>query len=451
MSVPENSLLGDAPPLVTVRPPGAASRTWLTRASRTAVPMGPSRTSLPKRRIAADVPADTVVFATARGSNVVDVDGNRYVDLVAGFGSMLLGHGHPSILRVLELQSARLLQALGDVYPSDAKIALMERLAALYPKPNGRVLLGQSGADSVTAALKTAMLVTGKPGVVAFRGAYHGLSYAPLSVCGLRESYRAPFAEQLSAHAAFIDFPSDEASAARVLEDARAAFSKSDAGAVIVEPVLGRGGCVVPPPGFLASLAEIARERGALFIADEIWTGLGRAGSMLRTGSEGVVADLICLGKGLGGGLPMSACIGSDEVMSAWRRDPEVVHTATFAGAPLAAATAIATLDVLSREKLVQRSRDVGAIFLDALRTALSGIAGVEAVRGAGLMIGVDLGPKPGAASHVMKRLLERGYLVSTGGGGREVVVLTPPLTISEARLMEFVPVLADVLGGFSA
>ena len=307
--------------------------------------------------ITADVPAGTVVFATGKGSNVIDVDGNRYVDLAAGFGALLLGHGHPNVLRVLELASARLLQALGDVHPSDAKIALSERLVALYPEPGARVILGQSGADAVTAALKTAVLATEKPGVVAFRGAYHGLSYAPLSVSALRDGYRAPFSEQLNPHVTFLDFPSDEPSGERTLDEARAALSNGSVGAVVIEPVLGRGGCIVPPSGFLAMLATLARESGALFIADEIWTGLGRSGSMLRSTAEGVLPDVVCLGKGLGGGLPISACIGSGSVMSAWRREPEVVHTSTFAGAPLAAATAIATLDVLSRERLARSER----------------------------------------------------------------------------------------------
>jgi 4-aminobutyrate aminotransferase/(S)-3-amino-2-methylpropionate transaminase len=413
--------------------------------------MGPPRPTPARSGIAADVPPGAVVFSTAKGSNVVDVDQNVYVDLVAGFGSMLIGHGHGSILRVLELQSARLLQALGDVYPSDAKIALMERLASLHPEPGARVIVGQTGADAVTAALKTAVLATGRPGVLAFRGAYHGLSYGPLAACGLRDSYRAPFAEQLNARVSFVTYPADDVAAAQVLDEARGLLAPGEIGAVLVEPILGRGGVVVPPAGFLASLAQLAREKGALLILDEIWTGLGRAGSMLRSVVDGVVPDVVCLGKGLGGGLPVSACIGTEAVMLAWRREPEVVHTSTFAGAPLACAAAIATLDVLSRERLVARSAEVGARFRDALRAALEGVRGVAAVRGEGLMIGIDLGPRPGVASQAMLRLLERGYLVSTGGGGREVVVLTPPLNIAEPLLTEFVPAAREVLRGLGA
>src|SRR5207244_1225552 len=133
----------------------------------------------------------------------------------------------------------------------DAKVALTERLSALHPEPGARVILGQSGADAVTAALKTAVLATGKAGLVAFRGAYHGLSYAPLSACGLREGYRAPFAAQLSPHTHFVEYPSDEASAARSLEEVSGVLVKGDVGAVLVEPILGRGGCIAPPAGYL--------------------------------------------------------------------------------------------------------------------------------------------------------------------------------------------------------
>jgi 4-aminobutyrate aminotransferase/(S)-3-amino-2-methylpropionate transaminase len=172
---------------------------------------------------------------------------------------------------------------------------------------------------------------------------------------------------------------------------------------------------------------------------------------MLRVSDEGVVPDVLCLGKGLGGGLPISACIGKDSVMRAWRRDAEVVQTSTFAGAPLACATAIATLDTLSRDGLCARSRDVGNRFRAELAEALSRSPANVQVRGDGLMIGVDLGGGPGSASIAAQRLLERGYIASTGGGGREVLVLTPPLNISEPLLLGAISELAAVLDGPSA
>lgn len=391
-------------------------------------------------------PPGGIVYAVGRGSNVTDVDGNRYVDLAGGFGALLLGHLHPSVRRVVALQSERLLQALGDLYPADAKIALLERLTRLYPEPNAKGIVAQSGSDAVSAALKTAKLATGKPGVLAFTAAYHGLGYGPLAACGLRESYRAPFAEELSHHVSFAPYPTNSDSAADSLSECRARLAHGDVGAVLIEPVLGRGGVVAPPSGFLRELQQLAREASALLIADEVWTGLGRAGSMLRTVAEGVTPDIICLGKGLGGGLPISAVIGSADVMQSWRREAEVVHTATFAGAPLAASAAIATLDVLGKERLPERAQSLGARYLAELGAALSGLPQVRAVRGQGFMLGVDLGERPGAASQLMKGLLKAGYITSTGGGRREVLVLTPPLNIDEGVLFGSISVILEQL-----
>mgnify|MGYP003481923464 CR=1 FL=1 len=416
-------------PHLRVPPPGPASRSWLVRYAHSAAPMGPKR--MPGQR------ASTVVFARGLGCNVIDVDGNRYVDLAAGFGALLLGHSPPAIRRVLELQADRLWQALGDVHPADARVALTERLARLHPSGDAQVVLGQSGADAITAALKTAALFTGKAGVLAFSGAYHGLSYGPLAALGLRDSYRAPFSAQLNPSVRFVPYPHDEASLDASIERARFELARGDVGAVIVEPILGRGGCVVPPPAFMEQLATLARGASALLIADEIWTGLGRSGAWLRSSRDGVIADVICLGKGLGGGLPISACIGRREVMAAWSRDDEVVHTSTFAGAPLACATALATLDALSRDHLPERAAAVGERF--AHRLAEVGVK----VRGAGLMLGIELGGQPGAAVKLGKRLLAAGYLTSTGGGARETLVLTPPLVIAEALLDAFASELA--------
>jgi 4-aminobutyrate aminotransferase/(S)-3-amino-2-methylpropionate transaminase len=384
-----------------------------------------------------------VVYAAARGANVLDVDGNRYVDLAAGFGALLLGHSHPDVVGALGAQAGRLLQALGDVHPSERKLELLERLAGLHPGGDARVVLGQSGADAVTTALKTALLYTGRPGVVAFGGAYHGLSYGPLAACGLRASYREPFRAQLNPAVEFVDYPTNAEQVASALGSVEQALARGDVGAVLVEPVLGRGGCVPAPPGFLVALGALAERHGALLVADEIWTGLGRTGRWLWSVAEGVVPDLVCLGKGLGGGVPVSACLGTARVMQAWSRDAEVVDTSTFAGAPLACAAALATLDVLE-QGLVLRAAEVGDRFLGELRVALSGTR-VLGVRGAGLMIGVDLG-QGGAAARVARGLLERGYLVSTGGGARDVVVLTPPLNISEPLLGGVIPELRSVL-----
>jgi 4-aminobutyrate aminotransferase / (S)-3-amino-2-methylpropionate transaminase / 5-aminovalerate transaminase len=434
---------GQDEPKILSRPPGPSSRSWLVRHAHRTAPMGPKPRHAPGDLRA---PPGGIVYASAKGSNVIDVDSNRYVDFAAGFGAMLLGHSHPSVLRMLDFQSHRLLMALGDVFPADAKVALLERLASLHPDPNARVILGQAGADAITAALKSALLFTGKPGVIAFGGAYHGLSHAPLAACGLRESYRAPFAEQLNPHVRFADYPAQASDLDRVLSQVQSALADGTVGAILVEPILGRGGVIVPPSEFLPELGKLARASSALVIADEIWTGLGRSGKMLYSLSPEFTPDLLCLGKGLGGGVPISALVGRGEVLEAWRRDAEVVHTSTFAGNALACGAALATLDVISRERLPERAASVGEQLLATLKTRLSRFSKAS-VRGAGLMIAIDLGDRPGRATQLAVRLLERGYITSTGGGRREVLVLTPPLTIAESLLAGFVDSLELSLG----
>jgi 4-aminobutyrate aminotransferase/(S)-3-amino-2-methylpropionate transaminase len=406
--------------------------------------MGPRRAeeSAPVR---AGAPSGSIVLASGKGSNVTDVDGNRYVDLAAGFGSLLLGHSHEAVLRAVDLQTQRLLQALGDVYPSDAKIGLLERVAELHPADDAQVLLAQSGSDAVSAALKTAALFTGKPGVVAFEGAYHGLGYGPLAACGLRPSYRDPFSAQLNPSVTFAPYPTNEADLERSLEATRRALATGAVGAVLVEPILGRGGVVVPPASFLPSLGALAQAHGALLIADEIWTGLGRSGHWLFSDQHGYAPDLLCLGKGLGGGLPISACLGPQRVMAAWSREAEVVHTSTFAAAPLVCATSLATLDVLSRHGLVERAARVGAHFRDRLADVTRGTALGE-VRGAGLMLGLDATRLPGGAPRLQRALLARGYVTTSGGGARDVLVLTPPLVIARGLLDAFAEALRETL-----
>ena len=401
--------------------PRSASAEWGQRALAVNAPMGRGEI----------VPE--LVYERAFGSNVYDCDGNRYVNLAAGFGSILLGHCHPELTATIAEQASRLTQALGDVFPSTEKIRLQEKLTSHFDSGSYRVILGQSGADAVTAALKTALLATGRAGVIAFSGAYHGLSYAPLALCQLRESYRRPFGNQLNAHVRVARYPNDMDDGQQSLKQVAQLLSPGDVGAVVIEPLLGRGGCIVPPHGFLPHLVELSHEHGALCVFDEIWTGLGRCGAFCYAHALGIFPDIVCLGKGLGGGLPLSACVGPAHVMQAWQRDDEVVDTSTFAGAPLAASAATRLLTILERDRLAERSLQLGESWLASLRDRLGPLRAVKAVRGQGLMIGIDLGPTPGIATEAAGRLLRRGWITSTGGGTREVLVLTPPLTIAES------------------
>lgn len=449
-------VLGAGTPVLRTAVPGPESLAWLRRFGAVAAPMGPrSRGDGAEGLDAARLGAlGTVVYAEGHGSNVIDVDGNVFVDLAAGFGSLLLGHDPAPVRAAIAAQSGRLLQSLGDMHPSAVKIELLERLSRLCGGAGWQAISGQSGADAISAALKTALLCTGRPGVVAFTGAYHGLSYAPLALCGLRESYRRPFAAQLSPAVRFVDYPAEDGALDRVLGALERELARGDVGAVVYEPILGRGGCVVPPARFGVELGRLCRAAGSLLVADEIWTGLGRSGEWLFSRAQGADPDLICLGKGLGGGLPLSACLGRREWMSAWSQPAEVVHTSTFAGAPLASAAALALLDAVESERLVERAAAVGARFRAGLERALARAAGSGlhgAVTGAGLMLAVELGARPGVALEAQRRLLARGYIVSLGGTTRESVVLTPALDIAEPLLDGFIMALSEVLGELAA
>jgi 4-aminobutyrate aminotransferase/(S)-3-amino-2-methylpropionate transaminase len=435
---------GQEPPKIVVPPPGPMSRQLAARLSAVE---SPAFDALRATRASVSGEAyDAIVYATGRGANVIDVDGNRYVDLVAGFGALVLGHVPKRVARAALAQGERLWLALGDVYSADVKVALCERLAKLIPEAGARVMLGLSGADAVTAAMKTAMLATKKSGILAFEGSYHGLSYAPLAACGLREELRAPFAAQLGTHVTFVPYPTSEAHLEACKMHVRAALESGKYGAVLAEPILGRGGCVVPPAGFFPALREACDGAGALLIADEIWTGLGRSGSLVASVAGGVLPDLVCLGKGLGAGMPISACLGRARVMQAWgAHGGGAIHTATHFGAPLACAAALATLDALAAEKLDARARTVGDDWVQMLQERTRD-RGVVAVRGRGLMVGVELEGGASRALAIARMLLARGYLVLTGGKRGDVLTLTPPLNIDEPLLGGFASALADVL-----
>lgn len=416
---------------------------------RTAVP-GPASRHLAQRLGAVEsrnvtclAPTPPIFWARASGSNVWDVDGNRYVDLTGAFGVASTGHAHPEVTAAIAEQSATLVHGMGDVHPAEVKVALLEALTARFPAGEpARAVLGCSGADAVETALKTALLATGRPGVVAFEGGYHGLSIGALDVTWRRD-FREPFAARLAGATAFAPYGDAEAVAAAA---GRIEAAGHPVGAVVVEPVQGRGGEVVPPPGFLAALRARCDAEGWLLIVDEIYTGCGRTGRFFACEHEGVVPDLLCVGKGLSAGMPLSACLGRASVMDAWPvSHGEALHTQTFLGHPASCAAALAALRVIDRDGLVERSARVGERGMQTLRAGLTGVPGIEAVRGLGLMIGVAC-TRPETAAAATRRALERGVIVLPSGDDGRVVSVTPPLSIPEPLLDHGLSVLVDVL-----
>ena len=441
---------GDAPPHIRIAPPGPRSRALGRRLRRAE-----------SRNVTFIGGRFPVFWEEALGSNVRDVDGNVHVDLTGAFGVAFAGHRHPRIMRAAADQQRRLVHGMGDIHPPAAKVELLERLARLAPWPEARAVLASAGSEAVEIALKTAELYTGKPGVLAFQRGYHGLTLGALAAT-YRDDFRAPFQRRLYDGVAFVPFPvlreeasSSLASCERVFE--RGTPSGAPVGAVLVEPVQGRGGVRVPSPGFLRELCALARRHGVVVVADEVFTGLGRCGAMFAGPSLGLEADLICLGKALGGGFPLSACLGTAEVFDAWPESGgEALHTSTFLGHPVACAASLAFLDLVEEERLDRRAARMGTRIVARLRAELSDVAHVGGVRGMGLLAGVEIAGHPsgrdaaGAGALVAERLLAEGVLVLPAGERGEVVELTPPATLSSDLLDDALDRLVGVIARLS-
>ena len=408
---------GDLPPEILVEPPGPRSRELSAALARAEAPgintLGPG-----------DEPS--IVWHEALGANVLDVDGNRYLDLTSGFGVAAIGHRHPHVVAAVAEQAERLLHGLGDVAAHPARIALAERLAALAPVDEPRVHFAVSGADAVEIALKTALAATGRPGVLAFDPGYHGTTLGALAASS-RDGFRRPFADHLHPNVTRLPFGAPVETIAPLL--APRAF-----GAVIVEPVVGREGVRVPPAGWLAALARAARASGTLFVADEVFTGFGRTGRLFAVEHDGVRPDLLCCGKALGGGLPIAAVVGERRHLEVWRTPGEALHTATFVAHPLACAAALAALAVLAGERLVERSARLGAGLGARLAELAARSPAIREHRGVGLLHALELADA-GLARAFARAARRRGLLLLVGGPEGRVAQLAPPLGIAEAQL----------------
>ena len=398
---------------------------------RTPVP-GPRSKALSLRLARVECPEVTclsdgpIFWERASGANVIDVDGNRYVDLLAGFGVAALGHAHPEISAVWAAQAQELPHTMGDVHPARLKVELLEALTRSLPGDLGCAILSSSGSDAVESALKTALVATRRAGVIAFEGGYHGLGFGALDTTH-RQLFRAPFEARLAGRTRFVPYGDAKA--------VREALAAGDVGAILVEPIQGRGGCVVPPPGFLRELRKLADGSRTLLVVDEVYTGLGRTGSWLACEHEGVLPDVVALGKGLGNGFPISACAGREHVMRAWGASRgEAVHTSTHLGNPVGCRVATAVLELLERDDLAKRAARVGARLLGRLRTELGDAPRVREVRGRGLMLGIEL-DTAATAQRVVAAMLSEGWILLAEGGEGRVLSLTPPLTISEQLL----------------
>jgi 4-aminobutyrate aminotransferase-like enzyme len=400
-----------------------------------------------------------IIWARAEGNHVWDPEGRRYLDLTAAFGVAAAGHANPRVVLAGQRQMERLLHAMGDVHPHELKARLARELSRLTferwgsnadsrmnPGEIGKTIFCNSGFEAVEAALKTALLATRKAGVIAFEGAYHGLGYGALNTTH-RMHFRGPFKKQLKQFAQFVPFPElDGPASLDECQQAITSILKSNrTGAILLEPVQARGGIRVMPPGFLSWLRSVTKAHGVLLVLDEIYTGLGRTGAWFACEHSGVVPDLICLGKALTGGFPLSACIGSGTTMdAAWPpATGEAIHTSTFLGHPVGCAMALAQLQEIRRRKLIDRSAAMGRWLLPQLDNLIPAGSGLTIRgRGLGLMAGVEIRYRNGAPAtevclSIMKSMLNDGFIVLPEGEHANILSLTPPLTIQRSELTQ--------------
>jgi 4-aminobutyrate aminotransferase-like enzyme len=399
-----------------------------------------------------------IVWERAKGVHVWDAEGKKYLDLTAAFGVASAGHANPNVVKAGQQQLGKLLHAMGDVHPHALKAKLARELSRLTFERwsdgarTAKTIFCNSGFEAVEAALKTAMIKGGKYGVIAFNGAYHGLGYGALNVTH-RDHFKSPFRLQLREFAHFVPFPTKPSDLAVVETLVGRLFQRGWVGAILVEPIQARGGINVPPPGFLPLLRKLCDRHGALLILDEIYTGFGRTGKWFACEHSEVVPDLICLGKALTGGFPLSACVGRADLMdAAWPASTgEAIHTSTFLGHPVGCAMALAQIAEIGKLKLPDRSAELGEYLLKLLEEEIPGLKHRVEIRGLGLMVGVDLRQRDGKpatddALRAIKTMLQRGYIMLPEGEHGNVISFTPPLTITKAQLAQTVRELKKVL-----
>ena len=402
---------------------------------------GPNTRKLLARDAAVTSPSMGRVYPLAprRASGLVieDVDGNHFLDFNAGIAVNSTGHCHPEVVAAIERQSHELLHYCSSDFYLPSYVEMCERLVACAPMDGpAKVFLGNSGTEAVEAAIKLARHATGRPNVIAFLGSFHGRSMGSLSLTASKSKYRGGFGVMLPGtyhapygEAGYID---------RVIF--KHLSPPEDVAAIIVEPIQGEGGYLVPPEGWLAELRDVCDEHGILLVADEVQSGIGRTGKMWAIEHDGVQPDVLLSGKGLASGLPLSAVIARDEVMS-WGPGK---HGSTFGGNPVACAAAIATLDLVERG-LAANAQTVGAHLMDRLHEVQSRHPDtVKHVRGRGLMIGVEL-PTHDDAIAVEQACFRRGLLVLTAG--ESSLRLAPPLVVTVEQADVGVAILESVLG----
>ncbi|HUH99774.1 MAG TPA: aspartate aminotransferase family protein [Nitrososphaerales archaeon] len=367
-----------------------------------------------------------VAIVKGKGALVWDDKGREYVDCMGGYGVAIVGHSNPAVVAAIKHQAETLITCHGSLY-NDARAEFLETLTSYAPKGLDAAFLSSSGAEAVEVALKLARKVTGKKGLVAMQGAYHGKTAGALSATWSKK-YKEPFEPLLEGvkHVALGDLEAVE----REVD--------ADVGAVIIEPIQGEGGIMLPPAGFFKGVREICDKKGVLLIADEIQTGLGRTGKLWAMENWGVVPDVMTLAKGLAGGVPIGATVTKAEILSALKKGEQ---TSTFGGNPLACAAGTATLNHIVKNDLPSKARAKGKLFLDKLKAMGLDHKLTREARGMGLMLAFELRVD---IPNILNDAMSNGVIFTYSG--RTIVRMLPPLVITEPQIAKSVRVLGDAI-----
>jgi len=364
-----------------------------------------------------------LVIVRGEGAKVWDAQGRAYIDCVGGHGVANVGHCHPRVVAAIREQAERLITCPESFY-NDRRAELQAELVRIAPPGLERVFLCNSGTEAMEGSIKFARLVTGRPGIIAARNGFHGRTFGALSATW-RAEYRQPFEPLLPG---FAHVPYNELAAMEETLD-------QDVAAVILEVVQGESGVIVGDGDYLRGVQRLCRERGALFIVDEVQTGFGRTGRMFACEHHGLEPDLMCLAKAIAGGMPMGAVLLGHRVGEL----PSRVHGSTFGGNPLACAAALAAIRTIEEEALPQRAAELGAYFLSRLQDVDSPL--IREVRGLGLMVAIELKRRAGP---YLATLMERGVLALSAGP--IMMRFLPPLVISAEDVDAVVERVAEVL-----
>jgi len=401
--------------------PGPRSRALAERRSR-AVPRGVSQLT-------------PIFVSRSEGAVIEDVDGNRYLDFAGGIGCLNAGHREPGVVAALHAQADRFLHTCFMVTPYESYVRLAEKLNALAPGGTPKkTLLLSSGAEAVENAIKIARAYTRRPAVICFEDAFHGRTLLALSLTSKTHPYKAGFEP----------FPGDiyrvpYGQPAAQLEDTfQRVVAAESVAALIAEPVLGEGGFIVPPPGWLAAVAHMCRKHGILFIADEVQTGFGRTGKMFAIEHEGIEPDLIVTAKSLGGGLPLAAVTGKAEIMD--HTGPGALG-GTFGGNPLACEAALAAIQAIEDGGLCARAMHLGEQFRQRVLAWKDRFPLIREVRGLGAMQAFELADAASTKT-LTKYCYEHGLILVTAGTYGNVIRILMPLVVTDEQMDEALDVM---------